>query len=205
MSVYTETLETVVSDTVTIGEYDIPERNFPEFEREIASLNKHAARIGCPAVTIETLGTEVRKVQVGWRSDATGLPCAEGPLAHPYYADYLYLRVRVTGSEPKFAGWTFAAVLEPTEAGTLVRSIPGVELPPDYQTTDPTRCDHCGKRRHRAETFVLMHDGKADAVSPTHGAHASAFPDGQTIQVGRTCMQDFTGGLDPHHIASLAI
>lgn len=170
---------TDLDNGVVIGEYDIPEIHMAQFEKEIAALNKHAIRCGCAPATIERLGEEVRRIPIAWL-------VPEERIGVTRYADYLYIRVRVTGTAPKFDGWTLAATLEGTEAGTLVRTVPGVEIPTDYQQADPTLCEHCGKHRRRSATFVLQHE------------------DGHCVQVGRQCLRDFLGGVDPQAIASLA-
>ena len=165
-------------DAITIGEYEIPEVNVARFEREIDAINRKAAKIGCPPVTLERLGEIVKR---RWYTayDADGQPFEKK-------GDFLHVRVRVTGTTPRYDGWSLGGTLEGTEAGTIVRSVPGVELPAQYQTADPTLCEHCGKRRRRSATFVLVHE------------------DGRTLQVGRQCIKDFLGGLDPQALAAMA-
>src|SRR5215831_18683383 len=138
MSAYCDTLITATPAPqdeparITVGEFAIPAVNIPRFEAKIAQVNKTAAKTGCPPVTVEQLG---EFVQERWYTayDIDGQPFEKK-------GKFTIIKVRVTGEEPKFAGWTLAATLEGTEAGTLVRGVPGVELPADYQHADPTLC-----------------------------------------------------------------
>lgn len=116
-------------------------------------------------------------------------------------------------SEPvRWDGWRFVAVLEAVQVAdgddpgvltgnihpasqhgsgwvweTAVRRLPDAVLPEGKYTrhTDASVCDHCGKRRNRAQTFVVQHT------------------DGRTMQVGRSCLRDFTGGTSAERIYDL--
>ena len=124
--------------------------------------------------------------------------------------DLVTFRIR---SEPvRFDGWRFVAVLEAVQVldgddptvltgnlypasqhgggyrwETTVRRLPDAVLPVGKYTkdTDASVCDHCGKRRNRAQTFVVQHT------------------DGRTMQVGRSCLRDFTGGTSAQRIYDL--
>jgi hypothetical protein len=170
--------ETFTYQRVTIAEYEIPEQNIARLEKAIAALNRKARRLGSDAITLVRLGTVVREM---WYTalDVEGRP-------YDRKGKFLLHTVRIEGTEPRLNGWGLAAVLEGTEAGTLVKGVPGVELPARYQTADPKVCEHCGKRRARAFTYVLRHE------------------DGRFMQVGKSCLKDFLGGLDPHTIAAYA-
>jgi hypothetical protein len=80
----------------------------------------------------------------------------------------------LAGDAPQLAGWTFVAALEHLDGENLVRSVVGQESPAVYRTRGPT-CDHCRTARRRSETYVLRHE------------------DGHHVQVGSTCVEDFTG------------
>lgn len=95
--------------------------------------------------------------------------------------------VRLSGSSPRINGWTLQATLDHTaEGGTLLRAVPGVGLPVRFRDARPEDCDHCRTRRQRNDTFVLRHDET-----------------GRYAQVGRQCLRDFLGHVDPHGIAAL--
>lgn len=90
------------------------------------------------------------------------------------------VEIEVTGERPIVAGWRFAAVIEATLAGNLLRKSPDFDgdLPTRFRNCT-SECDHCNTVRNRSETFIV------------HNA------DGEFKQVGRTCLQDFTGAADP--------
>ena len=82
-------------------------------------------------------------------------------------------------------GWTFVATVEFTENGNIIRKAGNVdvEVPERYYTSAPI-CEHCGTRRRRKNTYIIMNE------------------DGEFKQVGRSCLKDFTRGLDAELVAS---
>lgn len=95
--------------------------------------------------------------------------------------------VAVRGETPKLAGWTFAATLEHLGVGVnIVRTVPGVELDLTAYRTAPPVCEHCKTARRRTDTYLLAHE------------------DGRIVQVGKTCIADFLGGMSPAHAIALA-
>jgi hypothetical protein len=97
-----------------------------------------------------------------------------------------WAQIEVEGETPKMAGWTLAAKIEPTEAGNLVKLVPGGGNVPEQYYQASTTCDHCQKARYRTEVFVLSHE------------------DGRWAQVGRNCIADFLGGTSPERLAGIA-
>jgi hypothetical protein len=95
--------------------------------------------------------------------------------------------VELDGRAPKFAGWTFVAALQHTDEGNVLRTLPsfGGELPARFRDVS-NLCEHCNLDRNRKDTYVLLHD------------------DGTFKQVGRTCLKDFLGHVDPHALAAHA-
>lgn len=93
--------------------------------------------------------------------------------------------IEVDAPEVRFDGWRLAGVVERIGTEALVREVPGEDVPAAHRTT-PERCDHCGTRRARRETFVLRHE------------------DGRTTQVGRQCIADFLGGQSVESIINWA-
>jgi hypothetical protein len=80
----------------------------------------------------------------------------------------------LTGEPPCYKGWSFVAALTHIEGETVVRTVPGQEVPVIYRTRGAV-CDHCRVARRRSETYVLRHE------------------DGRLVQVGSTCIGDFLG------------
>lgn len=152
--------------------YRIPEVNLAALEAGIAKLNKRAQKLGVTPVTFTLEGWEA----VTLTHASTGIA---------------YVRrsalVEVVGETPRYEGWRFAAKIEPTEAGNLVKLMPGVDtIPARFSTSDMT-CDHCQKARQRSEVFVVWHEFSA-----------------RFAQVGRSCLADFLGGQSPEHLAAMA-
>lgn len=160
---------------ITTKEYRVFAPRCEALKASVQKLNKRATKLGVPQITVTDTG-RFEDVNVY--------------KAHPYEheVDYVerYLFVSVTGSAPKFAGWSLAAVVEHTEEGNLLRKSPDckVELTP-FRTGAP-RCDHCKTIRNRKDTFVFLHDS------------------GDVKVIGANCIKDFLGHADPHALARWA-
>lgn len=108
--------------------------------------------------------------------------------------------VTLEGDTPRIAGRTLVAVLEHVQDSdggaplTLVMRVPGspetIDLAP-YQHAAPD-CHHCNMRRQRNTTYLLA---KADQYMD--GSHS-------ILQVGSTCLKDFTGHDGADAIAAYA-
>lgn len=97
--------------------------------------------------------------------------------------------VTVTGTTPRIAGWEIVAVLEHTDAGNIVRTIPTAELAEGelvrFRNVRP-HCEHCNHKRYRKDTYIVRDTA------------------GDTRQVGRTCLSAYTGGLSPAAAIAMA-
>ena len=95
-----------------------------------------------------------------------------------------YLVVEVEGEAPRVAGWRFVATIQHGGPRNVIRAVPGLEdtIPEEWWEA-PRKCDHCGTNRLRRDTYLLTNDR------------------GEWKQVGRSCLQDFLGGTDPHAVA----
>lgn len=86
-------------------------------------------------------------------------------------------KVNITGNAPAYNGWEFVAKLDwDPNAGLIVRSIPGVENAVNRETVTEGWCDHCRTTRQRLVTYVVRNQES-----------------GETLQVGSSCLKDFTG------------
>ena len=92
--------------------------------------------------------------------------------------------VTVTTDTPVVGDYEFLASVELTPAGNYVDTVPGVELPPEYRTTD-NRCEHCQASRARKHVYV-----------------ARNVETGELTQVGRTCLRDFLGTDTPEKVVN---
>ena len=151
-------------------EITIPTDNLGLLLERLAEVNKKAEKLGVPHVTLTITGEFIRK-------EKNHLDIDEERSSTTAWLE---------GSTPKYEGWSFLASLEKTDGGTLVRSLPGYELDEDYRERGNV-CDHCGTKRNRKHTFVVLHD------------------DGTLKTVGRSCLKDFMGSgrLNPANIATL--
>lgn len=145
------------------------------FER----IAKRARRIHCTAPTFEILSTEVVPEQK-WDKTFQEMKLTGRILR--------FHAVRLIGERPLIAGYKFLGTLEHnSEVGLILRAVPGESIPPEYREADPTNCDHCRKRiKTRTETFIVEH-----VETKTHK------------QVGRRCVADFLGGVDPKAVLAL--
>jgi len=93
--------------------------------------------------------------------------------------------VTVAGDAPRLEGWSLIAKIEYLEDARLVLCVPGESCPEEFRTRG-IECDHCKSKRQRKNVYVLRHDN------------------GQHVQVGRTCIKDFLGGVSPEQLLSRA-
>lgn len=79
--------------------------------------------------------------------------------------------------------WEFIAVIDHAESGNIIRQFKtDVEVPTKYYTTKPI-CEHCNTARRRKDTY-LIHNTSTD----------------EWKQVGRTCLCEFTHGMDAEEV-----
>lgn len=89
--------------------------------------------------------------------------------------------VAISGEAPSYNGWTFLAAVDSIETATghgfVLRTAPGVEESGvDRSALVAGRCEHCNTTRaNRRYTYLVRHEN------------------GETRQVGSTCIKDFTG------------
>lgn len=151
--------------------YLIPTQNVATLQADIAKLTKKAAKLGCAAPVL-TIGKTV-SVKIGETA----------------YGDIVYaqkVEVSVSGEAPKLNDWSFIGTIESVEGSTILRSVPGHQIPDQYRDADPCNCDHCKINRRRNSTFIVQHES------------------GEFKQVGRSCLRDFLGHANPEHVAAYA-
>jgi hypothetical protein len=133
--------------------FRIPGQRLGPLRARIDALGRRATRLGVAPIRLADTGQQ-------------------DPDGHAF--------VVLQGAAPVLAGWTLAAIVEHRGAGARVRSVgeAGDRLDPQAFTTG--RCEHCGLRRRRTSTFVVVHSDT-----------------GEVRQVGSACLRDFLGGHDP--------
>lgn len=80
-------------------------------------------------------------------------------------------------------GWKFIASVDHTEKGNIINKACDIEVPERYYTSDPV-CEHCNSKRYRRDTFIVMNEET-----------------GEFKQVGKSCLKDFTGGMNAEGVA----
>jgi hypothetical protein len=154
--------------------YEIPEANLASLIQRLGKLNKRANKLGVQPILV-TQGAAI----------ARQLPKNQyDPSEKPRFRNWI--PVTVDGVTPKLNGWSFMAVLEPVEGGVFIRKTPECKIDlAAYRHSKPV-CDHCQLVRNRKQTYLLRHE------------------DGSIRQIGSSCILDFLGGADPHHLASIS-
>lgn len=158
--------------------WEIPTQNWTAFKARFDRLAGRAQKLGVKPPNLEILGEGTKEIEVEWGKEEHG-----GIIFKKFWIKVR--RVQVTGEAPKLAGYSFAGTIEHLGNGNLLRAAPDQEIPKKYRTGTPT-CDHCGTARRRKDTFIV----KTEA--------------GEYQQVGRSCLRDFLGHVDPEHVALLA-
>lgn len=97
-----------------------------------------------------------------------------------YIAKYIIIEVEGTAN---IAGWKFVAEVEHTEKGNIISGISDLEVPERYYSAKPV-CEHCGVSRYRKNTYVVQNEET-----------------GEFVQVGKSCLKDYTGGMSAEGVA----
>lgn len=145
-----------------------------------------------PEVNFETLCKKVNRIQkkaIGAGTNVTFSVVGEHFdkvvfKSSPYPVVVKYIDVEAEGIV-KANGWSFVATIEHTEHGNIVRNAPNM-VAPEWARTAECRCEHCNTKQRRKDTYLV----KEDAT-------------GVIRQVGRSCLKEYTGGLDVSHAAML--
>lgn len=85
-------------------------------------------------------------------------------------------KIEIQGNAPAYNGWEFIAKLDwDANAGLIVRAMPGA-IQADRDALREGWCDHCKTTRRRSVTYVVRNQET-----------------GVQLQVGSSCLKDFTG------------
>jgi hypothetical protein len=164
--------------------FDLPASRLADAQALVARFSRKAEKLGMAAPVLAV----VREFNRFWLVNSEGFAVGEATEVAPvvpagkrwHVRSLAMVEIDVAGERPIVAGWRFAAVIEATPAGNLLRKSPDFDgdLPVRFRNCT-SECDHCNTVRQRSETFVVHNDA------------------GEFKQVGRTCLQDFTGAADP--------
>lgn len=175
--------ETTAAPEVTENEELWVKRTRLEYlTSKLEKLQKKAAKLGSGEITM----------RVAEETEREAVDPNTGKSYEPKRYD-TYVRIEIDGNEPKLNGWRFVATInhdwvegDNGEAGrpvAMIRKSPFFEgdISEDAFSTEP-RCDHCGYKRNRNDTYVVEHE------------------DGRQAQVGSNCLIDFTGYGSPEAV-----
>lgn len=159
-------------------EYRIPEHVVPLMEERLTRFNKRAEELGGKPVRWETLGQD-------WDQIMDALSGQEQTT--------LFHLVEIEFPTLNIDGWEFVAKLEQVESDVLIHShLPGDEIPLCFRNVHTVRdCEHCQVKRNRSFTYVLR--------NRSVGAVRQRY-----IQVGSTCLEEFTGNRTAAQLAKAA-
>lgn len=134
----------------------VPSWGVDDAEARIAKANRRLERAGIEERFVATWGEPYQE-----KKDGSG-------------EIFEYRDLTLNHPRLSYSGWDFVGSLDDLGDGDFIlRTPPGTEL--DGYRPDAQRCDHCGRRQHRSQTYLVRHE------------------DGTIKQVGSTCIQDFLG------------
>lgn len=104
----------------------------------------------------------------------------------------IYRTVAILGDAPILNDWTFAAVIQHLKDDAdgrinVIRTIPGMGIDITKYQTASSRCAYCMVDRYRKDTYIVQ-----------------SLITGEQLQVGKTCLKNFTGHVSPYALAAWA-
>lgn len=136
-----------------------------QVEATIEKFEKMNARAAKKGLSGSWALTKIERVVEKDTHPATGLPIEK-----------VWYECTIGGTAIAFDGWEFIATLDWDEyAGLIVRAMPGAAIV-ERENLREGWCDHCKTTRRRRVTYVVRDTDN-----------------GQQLQVGRSCIKDFTG------------
>lgn len=157
----------------------IPEENVDKLEKMIKKVNKKALKLNVAPFTLSKTGEIKEEIFERKVVDSDG---------NARKKRYLERKIEYTlvGEEIKINGWRFIASVDHQNypSYNVILNLSDVDLT-HYRSADPI-CEHCGHKRSRKNTYVVYNDNED-----------------KTLQVGSTCVRDFTGHGDAEKILNL--
>lgn len=160
-------------------EFVLSEGRLDSLKGEIARLTKRATKLGVDAPTLTVVEVDPRPYPVSGCNTCY----SQGRMHCTEHRDKLYAAFSVTIDSPivQVADYSVSARIDHVE-GIVTSLREGYAH--RYKDAEPV-CEHCRENRRRNVTYVL---------TDSHGSD---------IQVGSTCLKDFTGAHDAEQIAHL--
>ena len=154
--------------------YEIYEGNMNRLEKHMKKIAKKCDKYGCD-FHYEIVGEVFKDFEE--TIDENGNRCK------PYTVTRRFVVIEVEG-KAIVNDWRFIGSIEATENGNIFHKTVDVEIPERYYDAKPA-CEHCNTKRYRKYTYIIQNEVT-----------------GEFKQVGRTCLNDFTRGMDADFIAS---
>jgi hypothetical protein len=134
VSVMDSLRDTPMTDDRTI--FEIPEVNFPAFEKAIKKISKKSVRLTGEPVNFLVFGYHMK--DVGQKEKIK------------------VIEVLVTCEPVVVSGFQFIGTLDKVEDNILASAVPGQTIPENFWKNGATiECEHCGLNRRRNSTVVL--------------------------------------------------
>ena len=152
--------------------YAIPEMNMESLEKKLVRIQNKCKKYGCD-FSYQRVGEHFEE-KTFYEYDERGIAVKR------WKEVVRYIDIDVEGTAI-VNGWQFAATLDFTEKGNIIRSVIDVEIPERYYSCTPW-CEHCKTARDRKHSYIVY--------------NGSEFK-----QVGKSCLKDFTSGLSAEAVA----
>lgn len=153
--------------------FDILKSKKDRFLNNVEKFNKKAVKLEVAPMTVEFGEEKVHSYYADETAEILGI-----------LTKITYLETTVKYEVPKIAGWDLVCVFdyehyedenEQAQLAVFTNTVPGKELPYEYQDKKDVHCEHCGHNRFRKRTFLVQHES------------------GEYKEVGSTCLKDFLG------------
>ena len=155
--------------------YAIYEGNMNRVEKHMNRIAKKCERYGCD-FHYEIVGEEFKQFIIDTDDDGN-------KLLSPMEVTRRFVIIEVEG-KAIINDWRFIGSIERTDNGNIFHKTVDVEIPQRYYNNEPV-CEHCNTNRARKYTYIVQNTNT-----------------GEFKQVGHTCLQDFTRGMNAEFIAS---
>ena len=159
-----------------MNKFAIYEGNMPKFEKALNRIKNKCEKYNCPFV-YNKVGEEFKTETITRHEDGTML---ESPIE--ITRRFIIIEVE---AHPVVANWELVASLEHTKEGNIIHSINNnIDIPERYYNVAPY-CEHCNTNRRRKNSFIIRN-----------------IKTNEFKQVGKTCLNDFTGNINAEWLAS---
>lgn len=158
-----------------MNKFAIYEENLPKFEKALDRIKNKCIKYNCP-FTYNQIGEEFRTETITTDEDGT-------ILASSIEITRRFVIVEVE-AHPVIDSWELVASLEHTKEGNIIHPINNnIDIPERYYNVAPY-CEHCNTNRRRKNSFIIRN-----------------IKTNEFKQVGKTCLNDFTGNINAEWLA----